>query len=1094
MYLKGGVIVFILSLFGFIVRAQKVSFVQKNVSLVKLFKEIRKQTGVTVVWNEAELNVNQKIDAVFRDAELKAVMDDIAVRLPITYTFLGKIIVVKEKLIAKVPDITEKQPSKNGSAVLQSDREVNLKEVEIVSTGYQRIPKERAAGSFVLVDSAQLNRRVSTDIFTRLEGIASGLLFNKSISSSNLGGLNLSIRGRSTIYANDQPLVILDDFPFNGDFNAINPNDVANVTLLKDAAAASIWGVRAGNGVIVITTKRGKDNQPLNLTFNSNLTVSGKPDIFYNPNFISSSDFIDIETFLFKNGKYDAALADQVNYPVVSPVVQILDKQRKGESTSETERKLNALREKDVRNEQLKYLYRNSMAQQYFLNISKGLEKSNHYLSAGYDRVLSTLINNKDNRFTLNTQHTFRLLKRLELTAGISYTGNNGTTDSTLLLNSIRNFVPYYQFKDENGEPTIFERKYSSAFNSQLMSKGFLDWSYVPLNELMQPPTRLNINLTRFNAGIKYTILPGLSTELKYLRQYTNITTELISGMNSYVTRDLINIYSKLTAGQVSGYNIPIGSIQYQTRRKEESEYFRVQVNYQKEWSRHSVSALVGYELSQFETQADRYTRYAYDVHTGGSAMVDTASTFNLYPSGTSKINSSFNLYGKLDRVRSVFANASYVYDGKYVISGSARFDGSNYFGVKTNNRNVPLWSAGTLWHIDKENFYGINWLPVLKMRFSYGYNGNLDKNSTGITTFRYNPSNAALTGLSYANIINIGNPELRWEKIGIANFGVDFGLKNRLISGSAEYYFKKGIDILGDKAFASSTGIKVLRGNYSEMKAHGFDLSVISRNLNSILKWQSQFLFSYAQDKVSLYDVIEPNNIYYVGRFHNTPLLGKPVFGIYSYKWAGLDPVNGDPRGYLNGEISKDYNRILNETSVADLEFNGPARPTIFGALNNTFSFQRFTLGFNLSYKLGYYFRKASVNYYNMYYFGLGESMNRDFAQRWQKAGDEYKTNIPSMGQYVPDDKRDRFYNGSSATVAKGDHIRLQDVSLSFDLNTGKIKKNHVKQMQVYLYVTNLGILWKANDFGLDPDVIPSEGVSAPLPKSFSIGIKASF
>lgn len=1096
MRLKGGVIVFILSLFGIAVHAQKLNYVQKNSSLARLFKEIRKQTGVTVTWSEKDLDVSQRFDADFRHAELKAVMEELAARLPVTYTILEKMIVVKvRKITDNLQNATNAPPGKP-PVPLHPDREFHLKEVEIVSTGYQQVPRERTPGSFVRVDSAQLNRKVGSDIFSRLEGITSGLLFNKNTLSSNSGNLDLSIRGRSTIYANDQPLIILNDFPFNGDFNAINPNDVASVTVLKDAAAASIWGVRAGNGVIVINTKKGGYKQPLNIFLNTNLTISGKPDVFYNPNYLSSSDFIDIETFLFNNGKYDAALADKVNYPVLSPVVQILDRQRNGQSAEITTSQLNALRGNDIRREELKYFYQNQVAQQYFLNISKGTDKSSHYLSAGYDRALLSLVNNVDNRFTVNTQHSIKLLKNLELNAGLTYTRTVSKVDSTILAMSNLNLTPYFRFKDETGQAAVFEGRYSAAFNAKAMANGFLDGRYVPLDELALPPTILKGSDLRLNTNLNYTIVPGLKAELRY--QYHRITNNstLLSGPEAYLTRSLINQYSALTAGQVSGYNIPLGGIELQTLREAVAKNFRAQLNYQKDWEKHSVSAIAGYELSEFETDASKTNRYGYDLKTGNFADVDSVTTFNLNPSGTGKIVTNTNLFGRLDRIRSVFANLAYTYNNKYTVSGSARMDGSNYFGVKTRNKNVPLWSAGALWHIDREDFYQVEWLPLLKLRASYGYNGNLDKSNTGVTTFRNSLLRATYTGLPFANIINIGNPELRWEKIAIANFGVDFGLKDQIISGRVEYYFKHGTDMLGDKAFPSSTGIKVLRGNYSEMKSRGLDLSLTSRNLGGALKWQITFLLSTAHDKVTVYDVVETDNVFYVGNTSTRPALGKPVYGIYSYKWAGLDPATGAPRGYLNGEVSTAYNSILNETSIADLEYHGSARPTVFGGLNNTFSFYKFTLGFNISYKLGYYFRKPSVNYYDMYNVGLGNNMNRDFGQRWQKPGDEQRTNVPAMASYGDDVAASRFYNSSSATVAKGDHIRLQDISLSYDLNGSNWKNIPVKHVQLYFFVNNLGMLWKANDFDLDPDLIPStaERLVTPAPRSFSLGIRANF
>jgi TonB-linked SusC/RagA family outer membrane protein len=1098
MWLKKGAFVLILSLFSITLKAQKFTYVKKEVSLIRLFKEIRKQTGVNVIWNEKEFNVNQKVDAAFRDEELKMVMVKISEKLLITYTILGRNIVLKNRVSAIDPvHIPEKIASTDKKVVDNLPREINLKPVEIVSTGYQHIPKERAPGSFVLVDSNQLNRKVSKDIFNRLEGITSGLLFNKNTIGSSSGSLDLSIRGRSTIYANDQPLIILDDFPFNGDFGDINPNDVASINVLKDAAAASIWGVRAGNGVIVINTKRGKYKQPLKFNFSSTLTVSGKPDVFYNPNYLSSSDFIDVETFLFNNGKYNAALADKVNYPVISPVVQILNKQRNGQSATETSAQLDALRTNDIRKEELKYFYRKPLLQQHFLSVNKGTAKSNHYLSVGYDHEILGLVNNKDSRLTINTQNTVKLLKNLELNLGISYIHNAGTMDSAAISKiSGLNFTPYYQFKDAKGNSTTFDRQYNSDFNNVALSKGFLDWSYVPLDELQQPPPKFISNDLNLRAGIKYTVLPGFSVEVKSRYQYTDNEVLIIEGIERFSTRNLINSYSIIDNGQVNGYNIPLGSTYNRRRRTMDVKNIRGQLNFNKDWNEHAISAIAGYELSQLNTQLDVYNRYGYDVKTGSSVDVDTTRTFPLYPSGTGKITLNRNMFGNLDRIRSLYANLGYTYDNKYTVSGSARIDGSNYFGVKTNQKNVPLWSVGGLWHLDRESFYKLDWLPNLKLRVSYGYNGNLDKRYTGITTFKNNTLLANYTNLPFANIINIGNPELRWEKIGIANFGLDFGFKDQVVSGKIEYYTKRGTDILGDKEFAASTGIKVLRGNYSEMKSCGMDLSLNSRNLRGNVKWESNFMFSIVHDRVTVYEVIEPSNAFYTGSYSGSPLVGKPVYGIYSYKWAGLDPLSGDPRGYLN-KISKDYTRILDDTNIADLEYNGPARPTLFGALNNSFFFKNFTLGINITYKFGYFFRKPSVNYYDMYNNGLGRYMNTDFERRWQKSGDENFTNIPSMANYsINDNGRDRFYNGSSATVAKGDHIRLQDISLGYDFDKSNWKGIPVNHLQLFIYASNLGVLWKANDFGLDPDVIPSTGdrFTNPLPKNFSFGIKTSF
>ncbi|SMC90232.1 SusC/RagA family TonB-linked outer membrane protein [Pedobacter nyackensis] len=1095
MRLKEGAFILVLLLVNVAAQAQKLRYIKKNVSLVKLFKEIKSQTGVSVVWNEKEFNVDQQIDANFRNIELKRVMDEVSGKIPLTYTMMGKMIIVKERKIVDIPEQQVLAEAKIKSSLEDRMGAVQLQQVNIVSTGYQQLPKERAPGSFVLVDSAQLNRKVGPDIFSRLEGITSGLMFNKNTVASLGGGLDLSIRARSTIYANDQPLVILDNFPLYGDFNSINPHDVASITVLKDAAAASIWGVRAGNGVIVITTKKAKFNQSLNVSFNSNLTVAAKPDVFYSPNYLSSSDFIDIETFLFNKGRYDVALGDKINYPAVSPVVKLLDRQRKGQlSAAVAAEQINALRRNDIRNEELKYYYRNPVSQQYFLNLSKGTSRSNHYLSAGYDRQQFSLVNNEDTRITVNTQHSVKLLKNLELTAGLYYVRKNGKSDSTILTKG-KIFQPYYQFRDASGRASVFEMDFNTDFTTEALSKGFLDWSYRPLDELGKSPDILKSNDLRLDGGLKYTVVPGLSVMVKALYNRATYGFDEFHGIETYSTRNSINRFSIVNGGQVTGYNVPLGGILFQRKMKYESKNFRTQLNYEKDWDKHAVSALAGYELSEYDSQANQYLSYGLNSASGQPAVVDTLSVFNQYPSGTGKISAGRNLFGKLDRIRSAFANASYTYDRKYTWSISARMDASNYFGVKTNQKNVPLWSAGTLWQLDRESFYKVSWLPVLKLRASYGYNGNLDKTNTGIATIRNSSMTATYTNLPFVNLVSVGNPQLRWEKIAIANFGIDFGFKDQVVSGRFEYYFKSGTDMLGDKTFPASSGIMFLRGNYSKMKGSGIDLMLTAQNLKGKVKWQTNFLLSAMQDRITLYDVVGSENTDYVGESSIRPVVGKPVNGIYSYKWAGLDPLTGDPRGYLHGEISKEYSRIMAETKLDELEYHGAARPTVFGGLNNTISYRRFTLGFNIGYKLGYYFKKPTVNYFSMYE-GLTGATNVDFTQRWQKSGDEKITNIPSMGKYEDGPARDRFYNGSSVRVAKGDHIRLQDISFSFDLDRSNWKNIPMKHVQLYAYVNNLGLIWKANDFGLDPDVVPYTGdrLSYPLPISFSVGIKTGF
>jgi len=231
-----------------------------------------------------------------------------------------------------------------------------IEEVEVISTGYQSIPKERTTGSFAHVDAKTLQRNPGMDLLSRLNGVTNGLYIGQNTGNPD----GISVRGRSTIFSSTRPLIVIDNFPYEGDLDNINPNDVESVTVLKDATAASIWGVRSGNGVIVITTKNAKDR--LSLEFSSNYTIAKKPDLFYEK-YMSSSDFIDSEIWLFNQDYFDKDI--NLKYAGISPVVEILEQIRSGKtSTEEGHKRIDSYRTQDVRQQLGEVLYRNKFKHQ----------------------------------------------------------------------------------------------------------------------------------------------------------------------------------------------------------------------------------------------------------------------------------------------------------------------------------------------------------------------------------------------------------------------------------------------------------------------------------------------------------------------------------------------------------------------------------------------------------------------------------------------------------------------------------------------------------------------------------------------------------
>jgi hypothetical protein len=359
----------------------------------------------------------------------------------------------------------------------------------------------------------------------------------------------------------------------------------------------------------------------------------------------------------------------------------------------------------------------------------------------------------------------------------------------------------------------------------------------------------------------------------------------------------------------------------------------------------------------------------------------------------------------------------------------------------------------------------------------------------SALPTIYYLAPNPNANFYTAGRINSLNNPLMRWEQVATFNTGIDFSLKDNVISGSLEYYVKRGTDLYGLSAYDyTSWGLSsTLERNIADMAGHGIEVSLLSHNITGKFNWNTNFIFSYYTDKVTKY--YSPDGAVYNPTSGTviSPIVGKPVFSILSYPFAGLDNT-GNPQGFVGGKPSTDYFSIIyiSPKSVDSLVYSGPASPKFFGFIRNEFTWRGFALTVNIAYKLAYYFRRSTINYDALFNQGIGHS---DFAKRWQKPGDEKITNIPSM-IYPNNSQRDFFYASSTATVSKADNIRLQFINLSYSFNSSHVKKPPFRVIELYANAANLGILWKACDGKIDPDYPTSFKPSA----SFTIGIKANF
>lgn len=987
-------------------------------------------------------------------------------------------------------------PQKTEGLILLEEATNELSEVT-VSTGYQELPAERAAGSFVKVDHNLLNRRVSPDIISRLEDLVPGLTINRIAASNPNNQTQISIRGQSTISGRPDPLIVVDHFPFDGSIDDINPNDVESITVLKDAAAASVWGAKAGNGVIVISTKKGRFNQKPQVSFNSNFTGGGRPDLYYQSR-MSSSDFIEMEKYLFSKQYYKTAEASTSHAPL-SPVVELLVAARDGKiAADEADRQIEAMKQLDLRNDLQKYFYRNSFNQQYQLSVSGGGEGQRYYISGGYDRNLANTRGNQFSRLSFTASNTYRLLSgRLQLSPSVFFTQTK--EGQSTALNDVQSkpyttsiTYPYARLADENGNPLAVTRDFRQDFVGSAEEKGLLSWEYRPLDELALSDDHTKAGDYRINLGLRYTILKGLSADLLYQYRHELSEQRNLHSQESYYTRDMINKFTQVASGGTLTRPVPPGAITADNISRQNGQNLRLQLNYNYTLNGSELSGIAGYEIKDLGTLASYTLRYGYDQEHAKAAVVDYLSPYRLYYSttgSTSYIRNADNETDLTDRFISYYANAAYALKKRYLLNGSVRLDRSNLFGVKTNQKGVPLWSAGLGWNLSNEAFYQVSFLPYLKMRATYGYNGNVNRSISAYVTARYDAGTSTDSKLPYATVVNPPNPELRWERVQVMNFGADFASAKNRVQGTLEYYRKKGTDLIGRIAVAPSTGISAYTGNFADIKGSGLEVSLHTQNTTGRLAWSSDFLFSTARDKVTSYGATSLTTQYLQSGYSGTaPLEGKPLYAIYSYAWAGLDPATGDPQGYLNSEVSKNYSQIIGTATPATLAYNGPSRPQVYGSLRNTLSWRNLSVSASISYRLHYFFRRESVRYANVL-AALGG--HGDYAKRWQQAGDEAFTSVPSMPAYGTSGitNRDNFYLYSAALVEKGDHIRLQDISINYALKKAALPKLPFNTVQLYGYINNLGILWRKNKAGLDPDYQTMLPVT-----TFAAGLKVDF
>ncbi|MCD0487781.1 SusC/RagA family TonB-linked outer membrane protein [Pedobacter sp. MC2016-14] len=987
-----------------------------------------------------------------------------------------------------------------GRITLQPGQET-LNEVSVVlNNGYVTLSKERSAGSFAKADMKIVaDRTTSTNLLQRLEGQLPGLVINNSG-----GGAPVLVRGLTTIptgaRTNTAPLYIVDNVPV-ADLSNINPEDVADVTLLRDATAASIWGARAANGVIVVTTKRGERNNRVTASYRGSVNFPNKPDFGYVP-YLNSRQYVQVAEELYNIPQtayspsylsvYPLNTVSTTNAGGMAPHDAILYSSM---TVAQKRAALDSLGSVNNRDQILDLWYRDQMNLSHTVNIQGGGNRYNFYASGAFTNNISSVIGTKDNMYqtTINQDFTVNNFISLSLNSRINY----GLTSSKRAPASIgAAFLPYQIFRDASGNninmPWI--QSYPEAIRLDFQNRSRIDLNYNPLDEIERGSTSGN-NLSVSNQlGTRINLFKGLRFDGTYSFARTTVKSESFDAQNSYRTRtDLLSTtQNPATPGGVPVYNYPtLGGIYETGNNYVQNWTIRNSLSYENSWTNglHRLNALAGQEANETKSNglSTRVRGWDRDLLRSTQAIdwyrLGNAGIGNRIVSNTTTIISdgSFNDTGlAITRFTSYFGNLAYTFNNKYSLNASIRADQSNLFGLDKSAQNRPVWSIGGRWTVSDEKFMAqAEWLSSLALRLTYGIAGNAPSPGTAASddilarsTSNFSPGSTAL------EIATPANRTLTWERTATKNLGLDFGFLRGRITGTIDAYYRKTEDLLGSVITHSLTGYPSVTGNIGTLENKGVEFSLSTRNVESAaFRWGTNFNFAFNKNQITSVNPATPVTSA-SGRIAQQFVNGYEAFAMWAYRFAGLDHDFGDPL------VRKADGTIIKAPSgntiprAEDVMFMGTTQPKWSGGLTNTFNYKQFSLSANAIFNFGHVMRNDINTFYSgRLYAGSASNfagnIHPDFLQRWKQPGDEAFTNIPS---YVPGTtslsrRNTDYYTQGDINVLDASYVKLRDISIAYSLPTSIIRRLALQQVTIRSNINNLPVIWAANHEGIDPD-----------------------
>ena len=1002
---------------------------------------------------------------------------------------------------------------------------------EVIITGFQEVDRKLFTGASESLKMDDIRPQGMVDVGRVLEGQVAGVNVD-NVSGTFGTAPRIRIRGNASINGNNQPLFVVDgviledlsnvntDDLISGNANTLvgssianlNPSDIESFQILKDASATAIYGARAANGVVVITTKRGKSGQ---LKVNYSANFSGKLRPTYNQfDLLNSAEEMSVYRELASKGIVDISTSVRGrNYGALGKMYSLIANHELawGPGGTLNEQFLNQY--ENANTDWFGVLFRDfGLQQQHSLSFTAGSEKSNSYYSISYLDDQGQTIADRVSRFTGTARNTYFISDQftfgLKLSASYRDQIAPGTRNRELdpitgqfnrdfdinpysySLNTARSIRPF----DENGNLEFFRRNFAPFNILHELENNFID-----------------INVLDVSAQTDFEFTPRDNISLKGVLQirYANTSREHIITENSNQAEafrandtQFIQQSNNLLYNDPDnpGLNpvvvLPQGGFNYLDQNDLLNFFSRISGDWSKTFDGvHEVNVLAGQEVRLTNRTESSAAGLGVVYESGGIVVTDPniIEFFNL------QNIDYFTLNEEKDRFVGWFLNGGYAWKSKYVANFTFRYDGSNQLGRSTQARFLPTWNVSGAWNVYNESF--MKQYPMisdLRVRATYGISGNLPPQASAVLNIQSDVTIRPTDVEPFLFIDDLTNTELTWEKLREFNIGLDFGLFKNRISASFDYYIRESFDLIGTVQTSGIGGQGLKVGNFADMEIKGFEFTINSTNYEAgDFRWQTNLNMGHSKDVITKLD-FGPRYVDAVGQ-NGAAVLGRPRRSLFSADFAGLNfagiPTFVDTEGTTVFQFDLQERGNLEEALV----FEGSTEPRTSGGFTNTFTYKGLTLSVLLSYKLGYKIRLNDAFFETYTDF---DALPGELVDRWTVPGDQDLTDIPVIvDRNVAQANADvvqayRLYNKSTVRVADGDYLRLKTVRLSYQIPAVISQRFGFSNVNVSVEGQNLALLYAdwENLRGQDPEFFSSGGVSLPQPRLLTFSLNLGF